>query len=70
MRKHLAGEQLTEEEQVFRVKVISTFLKAGIPINKIEMFRSLMEVTGLRLAGLRVMSDLISFVCIKLTQFF
>ena len=28
--KHVAGEQLPKEQQVFRVQVVSTFLKAGI----------------------------------------
>ena len=58
-KEYLAGEQLPEEQQVFSVKVISTFLKTDIPIN---IFQSLLEETGLRLAGHRVMSDLISFV--------
>ena len=31
--KHVAGEQLPKEQHVFRVQVVSTFLKAGIPIN-------------------------------------
>ena len=45
--KHVAGEQLPKEQQVFRVQVVSTFLKAGIPINKIAIFRPLLEDTGL-----------------------
>ena len=32
----MVGENLTENTQVFHVKVISTFLRAGIPLNKSE----------------------------------
>ena len=60
--EHIAGEHLPEEQQVFRVKVVSTFLKAGVPMNKIDCFRNLLEETGLRLAGRRSMSDVIPFI--------
>ena len=60
--EHIAGEHLPEEQQVFRVKVVSTFLKAGVPMNEIDCFRNLLEETGLRLAGRRSMSDVIPFV--------
>ena len=59
--EHLAGEELPPEQQVYRVKVITTFLRAGVPISKLDLFRDLLEENGLRLAGRRTMSDLIPF---------
>ena len=41
---------------------MSTFLKAGVPINKIPVFREILDENALRLAGRKPMSDLIPFV--------
>ena len=35
---HPKGETLPVEERVYRVKCVHTFLKAGVPLNKIESF--------------------------------
>ena len=43
------------------MKVITTFLHAGVPISKLDLFRDLLEENGFRLAGRRTMSDLIPF---------
>jgi len=40
---------LPVEECVYRFEVLSEFLKAGIPIGKIDMLRSLLEKNGYRL---------------------
>ena len=61
-KEHLAGEALPPEQLVYRVKVLTTFLRAGIPINKLDHFRELLEESSFRLAGRRTMSDLIPFV--------
>ena len=45
--------------QVYRVKVVSTFLRAGIPLSKLDLFR---EENAYRLCDRRHMSDLIPFV--------
>ena len=66
MRKiHPVGETLPTEQRVFRVKVMSTFLKAGVPLNKLDIFRDLFEEYGYRLAGRRPMSDLIPLILSK-----
>ena len=44
------------------MKVVSTFLKAGVPLAKIEDFRSLLEENAYRLSDRRGMSDLVPFV--------
>ena len=43
-------------------KVLSTFLRTGVHINKIDDFRNLLKENTLRLAGRKPMSDLIPFV--------
>lgn len=59
---HVVGEALTESTQVFRVKVVSTFLRAGIPLNKLDIFRELFEENGYRLTDKRNIFDLIPFI--------
>ena len=56
------GETLTESTQIFRVKVVSTFLRAGIPLNKLDVFRELFEENGCRLTDKHNMFDLIPFI--------
>ena len=40
---HPKGETLPMEERVYRVKCVRTFLKAGVPLSKIDTFRELLE---------------------------
>ena len=42
---------------MYRVMVLSTFLKVCVPINKINDFRDLLEEYAFRLAGRKPMSD-------------
>ena len=42
---------LPVEECAYRLEVFSEFLKAGIPIGKIDMLRSLLEKNSYRLTG-------------------
>ena len=58
-QEHLSGETLPSAVQVYRVK---TFLRAGVPLNKVDMFRELLEESGIRLAGRRSLSDLVPFI--------
>ena len=60
---HMVGETIAGNNmQVFRVKVLSTFLCAGVPLNKLELFRELFEENGYRLTDRRSMYDLIPFI--------
>jgi len=59
---HLRGETLPQDQQVYRVKVLKAFLRAGIPLNKITPLRELLEESGYRLCDRRFMYDLIPFV--------
>ena len=40
---HGQGETLPEQQQAFRVKVVKSFLQAGVPLGKIDHFRALFE---------------------------
>jgi len=56
------GETLPEQQQVFRVKVVKTFLLAGVPLSKVGHFCELFEETGYRLTDRRHLFDLIPFI--------
>ena len=59
---HPSGEGLSEAHKLYRIKVLTTFLKAGVPLAKIEHFRELLETNAYRLCDRRGMCDLIPFV--------
>ena len=56
------GQTLLDEQRVYRVKVMTTFLRAGVPISKLKYFRHLLEENALRLHEPRHMHDLIPFI--------
>ena len=59
---HLRGETLPEQQQVYRIKVVTAFLKAGVPLSKIESFRELLEENAYRLTDRRNMHDYVPFI--------
>ena len=59
---HPKGESLPDEQRIYRVKVVRNFLSAGVPLNKIPLFRELLEENGFRLTDRRRMSDLVPFI--------
>ena len=59
---HPVGESLPEAHKLWRVKVVTTFLKAGVPLGKVELFRHLLEENAYSLSDRRGMSDLIPFI--------
>ncbi len=56
------GETIPEQHRLYRIKVIRTFLLAGVPLNKLNVFRELLEENGYRLSDCRHTSDLIPFI--------
>lgn len=60
--QHLRGETLPEQQQVYRVKVVTAFLRAGVPLSKLDSFRDFLEENGFRLTDRRHVFDLIPFI--------
>ena len=56
---HPVGETLSSAQRVYRVKVVSTFFKAGVSLNKLDVFLDLLAENGYRLAGRHPMSPFI-----------
>ena len=59
---HPVGETLPLEQRVYRVKVVKTFLRAAVPLNKLTAFRDLLEENAFRLTDRRHMFDLVPFI--------
>ena len=60
-RKRPAGQTLPEAQRVFCVKVVTAFLKAGIPLNKLNHFREVLEEHAYKRVACLGMYDLIPF---------
>ena len=58
----MRGETLPENQQVYRVQVVSAFLKAGVPLTKIEHFTEPLEEYAYRLTDRRNMHDYVPFI--------
>ena len=61
-RVHSVGDGLPDSTRVYRVKVMTTMLKAGVPLNKIEVFRDLLEEHGYALTSSTHLRQLIPFI--------
>ena len=48
---HLRGKMLSSNQQVYHVKVVCTFLKAHVPLSKVDLVCVLLEETTLRLTN-------------------
>ena len=62
---HRKGETLPEAQNVYRAKVVMTFLKTGIPLSKVDCLadlRQLLEGNGSRLTDSRHLLDMIPFI--------
>ena len=59
---HSRGETLPDAHRIYHAKVAMTFLRAGVPLNKIECFRPLLEEHAFSFDGRRTISDLIPFI--------
>jgi hypothetical protein len=59
---HPRGETLSTDQRVYRIKVVMYFLKAGVPLAKLDHFRDILEKHAYRLCDRRGMSDLIPFI--------
>jgi len=65
---HVRGETLPKDQQVYCVQVVSAFLKAGVPLTKIDHFRELLEEHAYRLIDRRNMNDYVPFILLQKEQ--
>ena len=56
------GETLSELNKLYRIKVVTAFLKSGIPLQKIDGLREVLEAGRYRLTNARGIHDLVPFV--------
>ena len=61
-RVHPKGETLPESTRVYRVKVVKALLRAGIPIQKADALRELLEETGYSLSDSSHLRELVPFI--------
>ena len=59
---HPSGENLAESTRIYRVKVVTAFLKAGVPLNKVDCFREDLEESSYRLTASQNLSEMIQFI--------
>ena len=60
--EHPKGESLPDDQRVYQVKVVRTFLSARVALNKIPEFRDLLEQNTFHLTDRQRMSDLVPFI--------
>lgn len=60
--KHPVGEKIPDDVRVFRIKVVRCFLKAGVPLAKVDFFRELFEENAFRLTHSSNLYQLIPFI--------
>ena len=63
---HLEGETLPKDQQVYRIRVVTAFLRAGI--NKVSHFGDVLEENAFRLTDRSHMANLIPFIWKKEQQ--
>ena len=56
------GQTLPSDQHIYWIKVVMAFLRAGVPLSKLEFFRGILEENALRLTGTRHMLNLVPFV--------
>ena len=59
---HSAGETLPVSTRVYRIKVVTSMLKAGVPLAKIDFFRDLQEENGYALTNSSNLRQLLPFI--------
>ena len=60
--QHAVGESLPDSTRVFRVKTVTSFLKCGIPLSKIDGLRELFEENGYSLTSSTHLRQLVPFI--------
>ena len=58
----LVSDGLPDSTRVYRVKVVTAMLKAGVPLSKVNLFQDLLEEHGYALMSSTNLRQLISFI--------
>jgi len=66
--EHPRGETLSQDQRIYRINVVTAFLKAGVPLSKLDHFRDILEEHAYSLSDRRGMSDLIPFILSEETE--
>jgi hypothetical protein len=67
-KHHPVGENLPESTRIYRVKVVTAFLKAGVPLSKVDSFRDIFEEHAFSLCDSSKLRQLIPFILDKEVQ--
>ena len=59
---HPVGETLSEAVKVYRVKTVMTFMRAGVPLSKIDSFRDILEEHAFSLSSSQHLRELIPLI--------
>ena len=62
LAKRMAGETLPTKQRAYRMKVVQSFLREGIPLSKVDGLRDLLESSAFRLASSGHLSEYIPVV--------
>ena len=59
---HPVGENLPETTRIYRVKVVTAMLRAGVPLSKIDSFRELLEEHAFSLCSVSNLRQVLPFI--------
>ena len=59
---HPVGETLPDSTRVYRIRVVTTMLKAGVPLSKVDKFHDLLEENALALTTSSSLRQLLPFI--------
>ncbi len=62
VKHHPSGETLPETTRLYRIKVLTSFLKAGVPLLKLDAFRDIFEENGCSLTDSSNLRKMIPFI--------
>lgn len=59
---HPVGETLPDSTRIYRIRVVTTMLKAGVPLSKVDKFRDILEENALALTTSSSLRQLLPFI--------
>jgi len=65
LNHHLVSKNLHERSQIYRIKVVTAFLKAEVPFSKVDSFQDIFEENTFSLCDSSKLRQLIPFILDK-----